>query len=396
MELTKFAVRYCHQLLLVLLNGCLTMVQNLFLELVRCSLDTQEHLSINPSEQEWVTLFDLCQKQTIAGVVFIALDKLSRVGQKPPTPLLYEWIGLSEQIKQQNDKVNRDVAEIFKIFENNGFDCILLKGQGNNLMYPDRFSRTPGDIDMWVRRNGQNSGIKEIVRYVKYHDPAGNACYHHVDYGRFNGTEVEVHYRPAFMFRPKHNRRLQRWFESHTESAEITELGFKIPTAEFNVVFQLSHVYNHLLHEGIGLRQIIDYFYVLKHLKGNTGNKEWGKTLKCLGLWEIAGAMMWVQSEVLGLEDKFLIAPKDEKRGKIMLEEIMRGGNFGFYDTENKAANNRLKKNIQRIKRDIRMMRYFPSECLWEPLFRVYHLAWRIKNENGGTGTCFTNNRSQQ
>lgn len=112
MELTKFAVRYCHQLLLVLLNGCLTMVQNLFLELVRCSLDTQEHLSINPSEQEWVTLFDLCQKQTIAGVVFIALDKLSRVGQKPPTPLLYEWIGLSEQIRMQNDKVNKDVVEV--------------------------------------------------------------------------------------------------------------------------------------------------------------------------------------------------------------------------------------------------------------------------------------------
>lgn len=364
-----------------------TCTRSILLDILRCALGTQESLSYKVSDKEWAKLFDLCQKQTIAGVVFIALDKLSRVGQKPPTPLLYEWIGLNEHIRQQNEKVNRDVAEVVKEFENDGFDCVLLKGQGNNLMCPDRFSRSPGDIDMWVRRNGQNSGIKETVRYVKYHNPTGNACYHHVDYGLFNGTEVEVHYRPAFMFRPKHNRRLQKWFaekadEQYQNKVELPNgVGnISVPTAEFNAVFQLSHVYNHLLHEGIGLRQIIDYFYVLRTIgNGQLTNDNLSTTLKRLGLWGMAGAMMWVQSEVLGLEDKYLIAPKDEKRGKIMLEEIMRGGNFGYYDAENKKAKNRFRKNVQRIKRDLRMMRYFPSECLWEPAFRIYHFLWRMR-----------------
>ena len=354
-------------------------IDNLFFELVRCALGTQQRFSCNPSEEEWKSVFEMCKMQAVAGFVFPVLDNLSQAGQKPPLPVLYEWIGLSEHIRRQNEKINKDVVEVFKELEEDGFSCVLLKGQGNNLMYPDKYSRTPGDIDVWVRPLTDGTDFTDVIKYVKEKNPKANAMYHHIDLDEHNGTEVEVHYRPAFMFRPKHNRRLQAWFESHTESTEITELGFKIPTSEFNVVFQLSHVYNHLLHEGIGLRQIIDYFYVLKSLADSTDSKEWGKTLKYLGLWEIAGAMMWVQNEALGLDDKYLIAPKDERRGKIMLEEIMRGGNFGFYDTENKMAYNRLKKNIQRIRRDLRLMRYFPSECLWEPVFRVYHLAWRIK-----------------
>ncbi len=88
--------------------------------------------------------------------------------------------------------------------------------------------------------------------------------------------------------------------------------------------------------------------------------------------------MMWVLHEKLGLAKEFLIAPMDERRGKVLLDEIMRGGNFGHYDSDNIKATSRLKKNVQRIKRDSRLMRYFPSECIWEPWFRVYHLFWRL------------------
>lgn len=98
-----------------------------------------------------------------------------------------------------------------------------------------------------------------------------------------------------------------------------------------------------------------------------------------LGLEKIAGAVMWVLSEVLGLEEKYLIAPKKERLGRVLLAEILNGGNFGQYDLDNIKADSQLKKNWQRMKRDFRMMRYFPSECLWEPVFRVYHFLWRLR-----------------
>ena len=167
--------------------------------------------------------------------------------------------------------------------------------------------------------------------------------------------------------------------------------SIRIPNREFNIIFQLSHIYNHLLHEGIGLRQIIDYFYVLKSntrsssarllpkgRKNFTNDTNIINLLNYLGLTKIAGAMMWVLHEKLGLPENYLIAPMDERRGKVLLDEIMRGGNFGHYDAENQKANSAIKKNILRIKRDIRMMWYFPSECLWEPFFRLYHWGWRL------------------
>lgn len=378
----------------------------LFFELVQVALGTRNTLSRAPSDAEWNQLYGLCINQAISGVVFPALNVLNETGIKPPISLLYEWIGQSEQIKQHNKIINQNTTKVYESLEKEGFDCCILKGQGNNLLYPDSFTRSPGDIDVWLMEqdNRMRINVKNIISFVRKRGLEGHAMYHHVAFGEFNGTEVEIHYRPSFMFNLVNNKRLQRWFLKNAEEqfrnkVELPEgVGaISVPTTEFNMVFQLAHVYNHLLHEGIGLRQIIDYFYVLKsntiatphshcdatlsrrERENRTDNTNVYDTLRYLGLEKIAGAMMWVLHEKLGLPEEYLIAPIDERRGKILLSEIMRGGNFGYYDSENVKATSRLKKNVLRIKRDLHMMRYFPSECLWEPVFRVYHLFWRMR-----------------
>ena len=374
------------------------MTNLLFFELLQVSLGKIISLSKKPSDEEWKQLFKICQKQSITGIAFTAIDKLSESGHKPPLPILYEWIGQSGQIKQQNRIVNQNVVALCNELEKDGFDCCILKGQGNATLYDVgskkengrclALLRMPGDIDVWVipKSDGRykKEDIKRVIRYVKKRNPQGKAMYHHIDYGLYNGTEVEVHYRPSFMFNPIHNRRLQKWYKKMADGgwlmAELPEGAgsIRIPNREFNIVFQLSHIYNHLLHEGIGLRQIIDYFYALKSNTNRTNDTNIINLLNYLGLAKIAGAMMWVLHEKLGLAEKFLIAPIDERRGNVLLDEIMRGGNFGHYDSENIKATNRLKKNVQRIKRDLRLIRYFPSECIWELWFRIYHLFWRL------------------
>ncbi len=355
----------------------------LFFELIQVALGIRNRLSRKPTDEEWDCLYHTCQKQSIAALAYTALESLSEIGQKPPINLLYEWICLYEQIKQQNKIVNRNTVELCSKLEKDGFDCCILKGQGNAVMYPDPYSRTPGDIDVWLRgERSKTEDVRNIIRYVKENGSTGDATYHHISLGNYKDTEVELHYRPSHLYNPKHNRRLQRWFSKMADGGwQMAELpngaGYiRIPNREFNIVFQLSHVYNHLLHEGIGLRQIIDYYYLLKSdVRGN--KEEVAKTLKYLGLEKIAGAVMWVLHEKLGLPEDYLIAPMDERRGKVLLDEIIRGGNFGHYDFDNIKATSRLKKNVQRVKRDLRLMRCFPLECLWEPLFRVYHLLWR-------------------
>ncbi len=360
----------------------------MFFELVQVAIGVRERLSRNPSDEEWDRVFQMADVQAVAAFVFPALERLSKLGQRPPTEVLLEWFGLAEQVRAQNRQVNRAIVNLTDSLKKDGCRCCILKGQGNALMYPDPMNRQPGDIDIWMKEVERGKcKVESVVSYVKTKNPQAHAMYHHIDYRLVDGVEVEVHYRPSFMFNPWHNRRLQRWFTKHAEEqfrneAEMPDGAgtIHIPTAAFNVVFQLSHVYNHLLHEGVGLRQVIDFFYVLRSLKGShTEATDYSGLLRYLGLDAFAGAMMWVLHDVLGLPEEFLIAPKDERRGRVLMAEIMRGGNFGMYDSDNIKADSRLKKNLQRFKRDMRMMRYFPSECLSEPFFRTYHFLWRMR-----------------
>ena len=57
------------------------------------------------------------------------------------------------------------------------------------------------------------------------------------------------------------------------------------------------------------------------------------KELKHLGLWKFARSVMYVLHETLGLSEEKMIVPMDEKRGKLLLAEILDGGNFGQYFT---------------------------------------------------------------
>ena len=366
-----------------------------FFQLLRYSIGASDEVPDITSDEEWHEIYEMAVMQSILGVMFEGVQRLGVQDVKPPLPLLMDWVAAVEEIEDRNREVNRAAVKLLAQLRQDGFEGCILKGQGNNLMYPNVYSRMSGDIDVWVRKDGllvggygllmgKKSVEREVIRYVKERNPKARALYHHIDYGDFEDIEVEMHYRPSFMFNPVHNGRLQKWFQDHAEQQfkHMVELPdgvgmIAVPDVEFNIVFQLSHIYNHVLHEGIGLRQMIDYFFLLRSEGLEQGEKCYEETLRHLGLWKIAGAVMWVLHEVLGLEEQYLIASMDERLGKVLLSEIMQGGNFGQYDEQNIKANSPIKKNWQRIRRDFRLMRYFPSECLWEPAFRLYHFFWR-------------------
>lgn len=364
-------------------------MSNLFVNYLRYSLNTDKTCPNNIQDIDWNKMLAWAERQSVVGIFF---DGILRAGKNLsiPSDILYKWIGYANLIENRNSLINKRSVELTDYLHHIGLESCVLKGQGNALMYPKSQWRTPGDIDVWTR----GKDIRDIIRIARKNNPNGQACYHHVDYGEFNGVEVEIHYRPTFMNNLIANRRLQRWMKMH-ESEQFNNLvslpgieqKISVPTWDFNVVFQLSHIYRHVIQGGIGLRQMIDYYFLLKSNTNRPNDTNYNDTLQYLGLMEIAGAVMWVLGYLVYGEgymihsskrDDWMICEPEEKRGKVLLAEIMKGGNFGHYDAENQKANSAVKKNIQRVKRDIRMMRYFPSECLWEPFFRLYHWGWRL------------------
>ena len=155
------------------------------------------------------------------------------------------------------------------------------------------------------------------------------------------------------------------------------------PTTAFNVVYQLVHLYHHFFDEWIGMRQMVDYYFVVNDDGVLVIRDTLQKELKHLGLWKFAGTVMYVLHKTLGLPEERMIVPIDEKRGSLLLSEIMDGGNFGTHFTKygRFTQQGMAKKYFLKIWRNMHFVRYYPAEALSEPIFRTWHFFWRKKNK---------------
>lgn len=343
------------------------------------ALGAGEKLSRDPSEAEWQQLFDLAQKQAVAGVAFLALDRLSSYGQKIPSVLLFEWIGLGEQIKSQNLLVNQRCKEITQLFRNEGFESCILKGQGNARMYPVPESRLSGDIDIWVF--GERD---EITKFVKERCPNVFEQYHHIDFPIFEDVPVEVHYTPGKLLSPRYNRRFQKWCQSEGLKVKGERLetidGYNVPSVGFNAVFQMAHMMIHFFIEGIGLRHFVDYYYVLTNTDF-TNHTDTVETIQYLGLEKFARGVMWIEQYCLGLEDGYLLFEPSEKIGRVILKEMEEGGNFGQYDQRYKGREDGyLMRGLMDSYRLIKMGRVFPKEVSWKIYRKLENQRWQFVN----------------
>ena len=434
-----------------------------FFAFLRYSLRGKGNISNVVANIDWQELYSFAFKQAILGLCF---DGIERLGKEYPNELkqnpigrelLMTWMGKAQQIRRQNMKVNAVAGKLFSMLREDGQRCCVLKGQGNALMYPNPYSRTPGDIDVWI-----NASRERIMEYAqKKFELEDDIRLQHLETS-LDGVPVELHFFPCSMNNPIYHARLQKWFRRNADlqCSHIVGLpdgagDIAIPTTAFNVVYQLTHLYHHFFDEGIGMRQIIDYFLVVNDfsknvflnnksskitpslftlkegstshpdpltLRGEGGNRPtrcseplrskdggpskvspdcagWDRLggngdttstaldvvqreLKYLGLWKFAGAVMYVLHEALGLSEEKMIAPMDEKRGKLLLAEILNGGNFGRHFTKygHFTQQGMAKKYFLKIWRNMHFVRYFPAEALSEPIFRTLHFFWRLKH----------------
>ena len=433
--------------------------QKIFFDFLRFCIGSAKEIPGSLKEADWKELYAIAQNQALLGVLFHGIRRLPKE-LAPEQKLLMQWMVMAEQIRKQNIRLFQDSVKVCQNFENEGFANCILKGQGNALLYPDPYMRTPGDIDIYL-----SGGRKKIMKYVDQVCPNQVMRYHHVDFPVMK-TAIEVHFTPSYMFCPIHNRRMQKWFEevmseqcNHRVSLPDGYGEIHVPQVSFYVIYILSHLYRHIFTEGIGLRQLLDYYYVVcafckvyqissNHLsnfsnhpvplskegstshpsplsseerdvtalwcseplrykvggasKPSPGCAGWDrlgaigdtsfaagassvaldvvqKELKHLGLWKFAQAVMFVMKEVFGLSEDRMIAPMDEKEGRFLLDEIMRGGNFGQYDDRmgSKVGESKIHRYFRMNLRNLRFVKHYPAEALSEPLFRTWFAVWK-------------------
>ena len=373
----------------------MTKTSAIFLFLNYC-LGKKVDMSMVVAKIDWRQLYTFASRQALLGFCFDGIERLTKefseeLKQNPMgRDLLMTWMGAAQQIRRQNMKVNAVAGKLYSKFREDGLRCCILKGQGNALMYPNPYSRTPGDIDVWV-----NASREDITEYAKTHFEIGDDIrFHHLE-TTMDGVPVELHFFPCSMNNPIYHARLQKWFRRNADlqCSHIVGLpdgagDIAIPTTAFNVIYQLTHLYHHFFDEGIGMRQIIDYYYIVNNDELLVVRDTLQKELKHLGLWKFARAVMYVLHEALGLSEEKMIAPMDEKRGKLLLAEILNGGNFGKHFTKygHFTQQGMAKKYFLKIWRNMHFVKYYPAEALSEPIFRTWHFFWRLKHRRQSLG----------
>ena len=350
---------------------------NSFFELIRVSIGTQQQFTRLPDTKEWNELFGLSVKQSLSGVLFVGFERAMENDSGSKPKILFNWIGTCQRIISQNVLQNKRAKELYELFKNGGFQACVLKGQGTATYYDRPGLRQSGDIDLWVDGNRD-----EIVDFAK----SKGVRVESVDIKDstmhfFDDVMVEIHFRPNCMYNPIVDRKLQSFFKGAKEiqfNSYDEKLGFAHTTIEFDLVYSLVHIYRHIFSEGIGLRQLFDYYYILKH------SETWERTVAyqtiCgFGMKAFAGGIMYILLEKFGMEKGYALCRVNKRHGEFLLNEIMIGGNFGQYDYRYHHASKERKfeRGISMLKRNLHYISLYPSEVLWSPMWKLWHWYWR-------------------
>ena len=339
-------------------------MEKLFFEFIQLAMGNRNSLSVGISDADWHRLFDFCKRQALIGVGFAAVERLHATGVECPEPLRMQWMALTLQMEKQNDQLNLQCAELTRRYGHDGLSTCILTGQGNLLNYPEhlRKRRQCGGIDVWTVpqsvipiavQTGKDSveyveyhGRKAVVEYVKHlyrlegKEDTSAMGYHHLEAPDMDGTPVNVYFRPAHLYSPFRNWRLQRWFSSQEDVCmkNMTHLGFAVPTASVNVIYQMCDLFSRYGDEGgLDLRQLMDYYFALRvwhndvmECKELQSQGMWSEglgtpvmsaaevmaVLRSFGMAKFAAGVMYVLHEVFAMPAPYDVCEPNAEEGK--------------------------------------------------------------------------------
>lgn len=347
----------------------------LFQELILISLGKREQFSRRLTDKDWTSIYKEAQRQSLVGVLLKGVEKAIASGENKPK-FLMQWIAQTLTLENRNRQLDARCKDITDIFNGIGLRSCVLKGQGVALLYPNPLRRQCGDIDLWVEGNRD-----EIYRILKARWNIGETVIHHAEVEIFMDTPTEIHFIPSFTYSPFLYRKYKKFFKKSADRQFANydkTVGFAYPTPEFNAVYSLMHIFHHVLHEGIGLRQLLDYYYILRSIDKEQ-RVQMFEEMRHLGLVKFAEAVMYVEQQMFGLEPKFLLCKPNEKLGKLLLAEIELAGNFGMYDKRNQYVNRKSRMDVylHNVKRNFVFFKFAPGEVLWAPIWKPCHFVWR-------------------
>ena len=316
-------------------------------------------------------MLKMARYQALVGVGYEGIRRLPQE-QLPPLDILAHWSSLADKVAGIYRLHEKRVEDLEGILEGLGLHACLLKGTVLSHLYPNPESRMCGDIDIWVEGTH-----KSILKALEPACKVREILYQECKAVFFDDVVVEVHFHPAKMYNPFLNARLQRYLTKHSPIHHGQALA--VPGTRFNAVYCMAHMFHHYLEGGLGMRQMMDYYYILLKLDP-TKRIQVMRVLRRLGMGRFTAAMMDALRFIFGLEAQYLLCDPDPKRGRRLMTDAVNGGNFGVLDRRNHARKdeNRLHRFFRKTARVWSYLYDYPREVIWAPYARLKHYLWRL------------------
>ena len=316
------------------------------------------------SAQEWGRVFTMARQQTVTGIAFRGLDYLPEEAA-PPMGLMAKWMAHADCIEQSNRMMNETVAKLFGHFSASGIEAVLQKGQGIAAMYPEPLLRECGDIDIYFPgHDGVSDPLAGIAGAVRERQPDDSWTY------VVDGIIVEHHADLVDIQSPRARKYVKKLIGGKGFERTVISNGTEvnIPAPEVNLLLLSSHILKHAFGVGIGLRQFCDYAVACRYYEGRVNEGDMRE------MWRRIGLEKW--EELLeGFVRRFLdsdcsFARNDSKKTDVLLDVVLKGGNFGVYskDYEKKSRTQLVRKmhTFKSLAGNVSFaFRYAPREWFW-------------------------------
>ena len=149
---------------------------NAYFDFLKFCLNDKAAIPHSIQNLDWEGLYQFGKEQTILGILYHGIEKLSESPYKPDTAIVMKFYVFHQQVMKANKQVYEDAARITKTFKKKyGINTCVMKGQANALMYPDPWSRNPGDIDLWT-----DTETIDIIKLARKYDAKAEIGYHHI------------------------------------------------------------------------------------------------------------------------------------------------------------------------------------------------------------------------
>ena len=313
----------------------LTLYQNQFLSLIKAGLwGNEPEKALFDENTDWKEIYEISRKQTVLGIVLDGIELLPE-NIRPQKSLYLKWCADVISIEDANLKLNEEVVNLFNFLHDNDINPILLKGQGIAQYYRNPLHRSCGDIDIYIGKKNYEK-VNELLSQEGFSYDKWSLL--HMAF-KWHNVDVENHRLIAHMISPIAQQRLEnlvkKWLQPNLlNSVIINGNDISTPPVNFNAAYLLLHSIDHILWEGIGLRQSCDWAIFLNSQHKKIDWESVKDILEKLGIlngWKIFGAMA---VKYLGLSPKDIFIEfnqEDEKEADKLIEDIFQRGNFGFF-----------------------------------------------------------------